>query len=182
MNAPPEGPHPLEAVLSAHPLLGRVPPDLRELLVERTVVRELGPAEAICREGFTPRAWFLLLEGKARVTRTRPDGGQEMLALLLPGALFGAVGLLCGERRAATVAAVEPSSVLEIPAELMVAESDDVSPRLALELREILALSLTAQLRTMNRRLVRLGRTLLGESDGDDSAPEPLSGWLLPDR
>ncbi|GEM_PF-1946349 len=172
----------LEESLSGHPLLGRMPPDQRELLLERSRIRELGPAEAICREGFTPTAWFVLLEGQARITRTRPDGAQEVLALLLPGALFGAVGLLCGERRSATAAALETARVLEIPAELLHAESDDLSPRLALELREILALSLTAQLRTMNRRLVRLGRKLLGESPSEEREPEPLSGWQLPPR
>lgn len=177
----PVAPEPaLEAWLAAHPLMGRMPPDQRELLLERSRLRELGPAEAVCREGLTPTAWFVLLEGGARITRTRPDGGQEVLAILEPGALFGAVGLLCGQRRAATVGATEGARVLEIPAELLHAESDDLSPRLALELREILALSLTAQLRIMNRRLLRLGRNLLGETEGEEEARPSLSGWQLP--
>jgi CRP-like cAMP-binding protein len=168
--------------LGAHALLGRLPPDLRELLLERSRVRDLMPAEAICREGFGPTSWFLMLGGRARVTRTRPDGGQELLAHLLPGALFGAVGLLCGQRRAATVAATEPSSVLEIPVELLQRESDETSPRLALELREVLALSLTAQLRTMNRRLYRLGQNLLGESGSNLTNLPAVNGWLLPNH
>ncbi len=166
--------------LKDHPLMGRVSPDLREFLIERAQVREVGPAEAICREGFTATAWFLMLAGEARVTRTRPDGGQEVLAHLLPGALFGLVGMLCGERRAATVAATEDAKVLEMPAALLRSESDDFSPRLALELREILALSMTSQLRTMNRRLYGLGRKLDGEAREDERGPEPVNGWLLP--
>ncbi len=170
----------LNALFTAHPLLGRMPPDQRELLFERSRVRDHGPAEAICREGFAPTSWFVLLEGQARVSRTRPDGGQELLALLHPGALFGAVGLLCGHRRGATVAACESARVLEIPGELLQAQADDLSPRLSLELREILALSLTSQLRTMNRRLVGLGRKLLGEVEESSEPPEAAAGWQLP--
>ncbi len=175
-------PDELEGVLGQHALLGRLQPDLRAMLLDQATVHTFGPAEAVCREGFSPTRWYLLLEGEVRVTRTRPDGGQELLARLAPGAIFGIVGLLAGRRRAATAAAVEASSVLAFRVAMLQGVGGDTAARLSLELREVLALSMTRQLRTMNRRLYTLGRHLLGEAEESSEEAENSGRWLLPTR
>lgn len=173
-----EGSTPAEWV-AAHPLLRRVPEDLRPRLLERVKVRQLSPGEAITREGREATRWYLLVSGTARVSRTRPDGGQERLGRLLPGALFGAMGVCDGERRSATVAATSRATCLEFPAELLRGAPRSPDGRLSLALRELLAVSLNHQLRAANQRLATLGRRLAGE-DAEEEAPEE-GGWAQPD-
>ena len=141
-------------------------------------MRAVQPGEAICREGSAPTEWYLLTEGGGRVSRTRPDGGQELIARIEPGSIFGVVGILDGLRRSATVAALRPSVCLVFPSSLLGDSSTaQTSGRLGLCLSELLCAALNQQLRAINQRLLGMAR----EAAGQPELPAPrggFGGWL----
>lgn len=170
----------IEAHVAEHKLLGAVDPALRKLLLAQVTVRRLSPGEAITREGSVATRFYLLVEGGARVSRTRPDGGQEVLARLSPGALFGVLGVSDGLPRSTTVAATGPAICLVFPASLLDGAPRSPEARLALALREVVALAANHQLRAANRRLYSQGRRMYGETTLEpDIAPE--GGWNQPE-
>ncbi|MED5369986.1 MAG: cyclic nucleotide-binding domain-containing protein [Myxococcota bacterium] len=172
--------------LEQHPLLGGLGEETRELLLERGELRDLIPAEAIAREGRPADACFLLLEGQARVTRSTPKGAQLELARLNPGSLFGLVGLRDDTLRPATYAAIGPSQVLEIPADVLDAAPRSPQARHALAIREVLALALQTQLRVANQHLIHRAAAVRAELE-EIPVPEPdaweahtYGGWKPP--
>ncbi len=162
------------ALLESHPLFGRFSSDERRLLAGAISTRELFPGEAICREGGLPNEWYVLVEGKARVSRTRTDGGQEILSYLEPGAVFGVIGVLDGGRRSATVAALQPASCLVFPRALL----EDDNTRLTLCLGELLCMALNHQLRAVNQRLLGMAREV-NQQEGPTNS-RSYGGWRLP--
>lgn len=168
-------------IIANHPLLSRLSPEMRALLEGQVKLRELSPAEAITREGSVATRWYLLIEGQARVSRTRPNGAQEVLARLGPGALLGCVGLSDGRRRPTTIAAVGPARCLEFPRSLLQGEPRSPQGRLALRLWEILGLAMSLQLRAANQRLYVMGRRLQGHATDPGAPPVDHGGWVQPD-
>ncbi|MCB9761440.1 MAG: cyclic nucleotide-binding domain-containing protein [Alphaproteobacteria bacterium] len=167
-------------VIAAHPLLGHLSGELRGALSERVKVRQLIPGEAITREGSTATRWYVLVEGLVRVSRTRPDGGQEVLGRLKPGALFGCMGVCDGQPRSSTTAAIGPSRCLEFPADLLLGAPRTLEGRLSLALRAVLAVAMNMQLRAANQRLYVIGRRMFGESTAE-YVKETEGGWVQPD-
>jgi CRP/FNR family cyclic AMP-dependent transcriptional regulator len=101
-------------------LLGRVPlfadlsdRDLREL-AQVAVPRSYQPGQAIFREGDSGDTCFVVREGCVRVTRRHSDGRVITLAELRPGDMFGELAMFGGERRSASVEALEPTRALAI--------------------------------------------------------------------
>lgn len=158
-------------VLEEHPLFQRFSEAERARLLGDAQVREVFPGEAICREGSPANEWYLLIEGRARVSRTRPDGGQEIIAALEAGALFGVVGVLDNERRPATIAALQPGRCLVFSRGLLEAEG-----RQSLCLAELLCMALNHQLRAVNQRLLGMAR----DADGAEGGGRDFGGWRQP--
>jgi CRP-like cAMP-binding protein len=52
-------------------------------------VQEFVPGEYVFREGESGNRLFLITEGEVRISRIVPGSGEEALAVLKPGALFG---------------------------------------------------------------------------------------------
>ena len=71
------------------------------------------PGEAIVRQGDEGDSMFVLLSGRARVTLE--PSGQEV-AIIPAGGFFGEMSMLTGDRRTATVRALDDTLVLEIAA------------------------------------------------------------------
>jgi hypothetical protein len=69
------------------------------------------PGALIIREGATADAAYLIVSGKCRAYRAI-EGGQEPLAIMGPGDVFGEMALLLDEPRAASVEAVDTVVVL----------------------------------------------------------------------
>ncbi len=82
-------------------------------LVELMEYRELGDGEVICREGEGGDRIFVLVAGKAEVSR-RIDKDTRRLAFLGGGSIFGEISMLTGTPPTSTVAAVGDAEVLEI--------------------------------------------------------------------
>jgi cAMP-binding proteins - catabolite gene activator and regulatory subunit of cAMP-dependent protein kinases len=58
--------------------------------------------------------FFLIREGKVKVTMISPEGKEIILSILGPGEFFGEMALLEDEPRSATVVATEPLELLTI--------------------------------------------------------------------
>jgi CRP-like cAMP-binding protein len=65
--------------------------------------------EVLVREGDAGREFYVMVEGKAKVTRN----GRE-IAVLGPGSYFGELALLDGQKRDATVTTSTPSELLVV--------------------------------------------------------------------
>ena len=99
-DAPPE--------LRELPVLGLLAPEVRELVLASFEVREHGFGDVIVREGGAPDGFYVVLDGRARVVATGPDGQEVALALLHPGDAFGEEGLFDHAPRSASVRASGP--------------------------------------------------------------------------
>lgn len=113
-EAPP--PRPVRASKPAPDMLSAV--DILSSLSAEQRARLSPPAadlyaagEVIVREGDEGSSMFVVQSGEAAVTLAGTEGE---VARLRPGAFFGEISLLTGERRTATVTAVQDCEVIEI--------------------------------------------------------------------
>jgi CRP/FNR family transcriptional regulator, cyclic AMP receptor protein len=104
----------------------------------------------VFHEGDPGDACYIVREGSCRVTREHPDGRAITLATLGPGAIFGELAMLDGERRSASVEASENTELVALPA-------SDVRNliREHPEMAEKLVVALTRRLREANERISR---------------------------
>jgi cAMP-dependent protein kinase regulator len=144
---PLEPPPPLAGAASpaAPPVLARIVagPAMDEL-ASRLQIRHVAAGEVIVREGEAGDSLFVVAAGRVRVTR-----GPAALELsrLGPGSFFGELALLGERRRHATVQAVEPTQLYEIPraaVEDIARRHPEVQPALERLYRERLIATLVA--------------------------------------
>jgi CRP-like cAMP-binding protein len=64
-----------------------------ERVAEVTRSQEFSPGEYIFREGESGNRLYLITEGEVRISRVVPGSGEEALAVLKPGALFGEMAI-----------------------------------------------------------------------------------------
>lgn len=101
--------------LEALPLLRQLDPQLRSELVRPSRVVSLGEGEAVCRQGDTDRALFIVLSGRLAVAKSSAGRKRKVVAFLETGAVFGEAAFFLGQTRTADVVCMEDSRVLEIP-------------------------------------------------------------------
>ncbi|MDP2274481.1 MAG: cyclic nucleotide-binding domain-containing protein [Archangium sp.] len=85
-------------------------------LVELLDYRELKEGEVICTEGQTTDRIFVLVAGKAEVSR-QVEGEAKTLAFLGGGSIFGEISMLTGAAPTSTITAVSACDLLEIQRE-----------------------------------------------------------------
>jgi CRP-like cAMP-binding protein len=88
--------------------------ELRTLAAELRPI-QLGPLERILLEGRPGNSLFLLQQGSLEVLR-KQGRSERQIALLGPPAVVGELSFLTGEKRSATVRAVDGATVLEVAA------------------------------------------------------------------
>ena len=115
------------------PHLASLAPSEAAQLVAELVVWSVPARDLIAIEGEPCRGFFQLLDGRARLYRTGPDGREQIMRLLHPGDTFGEVPVFDGGGNPATIEALEECRVLLIPAAAFrrIIESH---PRVALDL------------------------------------------------
>lgn len=94
---------------------------------------QVEPGTLLCREGEAGNAMFIIVRGEAEIYK-----GQQLMALLGPGEMFGEMALLTGEERSASVVARTAMELYELDRsdfEAMLTRS----PHLASGLSRILA-------------------------------------------
>lgn len=172
----------LLALLASHDLFATLKPEHHLRLAGAARRRDLVPGEAICRQGRPAQSFFLLVEGTARVTCSRPDGSQEVLVLARPGSLLGVVGVGDASPRPATIGSVGPGVVLEFPGDLLTADPRTPEAALALALREVLAVALDHQLRAANQEIaLRIDEALERPPTDEWSSQTQGGGWKSPE-
>lgn len=115
-------------------LLGRLPifSGLSEgelgRLADVAVPRTYAPAEVVFREGDEGSSCYVVRSGSLKATKTHSDGRTIALATLRSGDMFGELALFSGERRSATIEAVEPTGAVALLADdirrLLLAQPD----------------------------------------------------------
>jgi CRP/FNR family cyclic AMP-dependent transcriptional regulator len=119
--------------------------------VARVAIPRSYPRETrVFHEGDPGDACYVVSKGSCRVTRQHSDGRVITLATLGPGAIFGELAMLDGERRSASVETAEDTELLALPAA-------DLRPliRAHPEVGEKLVVALTRRLREANERIAR---------------------------
>jgi predicted acylesterase/phospholipase RssA/CRP-like cAMP-binding protein len=96
-------------------VFGSLSADAREFLSSRLEVLPLRSGEALMREGDDPDALYLIVVGRLRVSMTRADQIETVVAELGRGEVVGEMALMTNEPRSATVTAVRDSEVLRLP-------------------------------------------------------------------
>jgi CRP-like cAMP-binding protein len=109
--APPPPPRRLPSKV---PLFDDLSEDAFVSFVTKLGYRRWQPGELILTEGEPGRSFFVIVEGRVRVFKNVEGGPGFELAQLGEGAFFGEMALLSGTPRAASVAAVEETELLEI--------------------------------------------------------------------
>ncbi len=76
--------------------------------------RRYAKDDVIFHESEAGDVFFLIKEGKVKVTMISPEGKEIILSMLGPGDFFGEMALLDDEPRSATVVAMEPLELVTI--------------------------------------------------------------------
>jgi CRP-like cAMP-binding protein len=113
LASPDPGGHADPAARPPLPLFAELERDAFLALVPELDYRELKEGEVVCKENEGGDRLYVLVAGKAEVTRTT-DGQPKTLAFLGGGAIFGEISLLTGAPLTASVTAVSECEVLEI--------------------------------------------------------------------
>ena len=98
------------------PLFADLERDAFVELVELLDYKELKEGEVICKEGQTTDRIFVLVAGKAEVSRM-VEGEAKTLAFLGGGSIFGEISMLTGAPPTSTITAVSDCDLLEIQRE-----------------------------------------------------------------
>ncbi|MFT5584126.1 MAG: CRP-like cAMP-binding protein [Cognaticolwellia sp.] len=171
----------LPAFLGEHPLFKSLDEQALAHLLAHCQVLDFGPAHAIAREGSAADSCFVLLDGQARATRTRPNGAQDELARVAPGGVFGLVGFVGKGQRPCTYGALGPCSVLCIQASVLDVPARTPQAKQVLALRELLALGLQSQLRVANEHLVNRAAAVRAPERGlSEWEAMTHGGWKAP--
>ena len=88
------------------------------LLISNSKIRNFQPNENIVNQNEEGDSLFVILAGNARVSLNK-EGKDIKLGLLSPGDAFGEFSLLTGDRRSATVKAINHLESIEIPKEAL---------------------------------------------------------------
>ena len=99
------------AVLETSLIFAHLPASEREWLLAGGNVQRLKAAEIVFRSGDPATQVFCVLTGSVEV---EASGSGIVLNRLLPGEMFGEIGVIEGRSRTATVRAAEPCALLAI--------------------------------------------------------------------
>jgi|SRR5215217_2680827 len=132
-------------------------------LVGRMAWRRVRPEEVVSREGEPTDHLYVLVAGKAEVTR-QMDGESKTLGFLGGGSIFGEIALLTGATPTATVAAVSDTEVFEIRREHLnaVAKNHPAVPQILADFAQ-----------------QRMARNLMATSPMFQTLPESERGAML---
>lgn len=120
------------------------------------------PGQQILLEGEQPPGLFLVERGKVRLSRTAPDGREQVLAMVGPGDHFNLVPLFDGDPNPSTARAMSPVTCLLLPRTDLIAlirRHPDLAlaalSSLAGDLRELVVLVEDLAFRSVRARMAR---------------------------
>ncbi|MFA5083198.1 MAG: cyclic nucleotide-binding domain-containing protein [Hydrogenophilaceae bacterium] len=103
--------------LLTNPSFEKVPPSLLQRLFERFHPLAAQAGQVMLRQGEPGDYYYLIRQGRARVSRQGHNGREVILADVGPGQGFGEEALISGEPRNATVTMLEPGLLMRLAAD-----------------------------------------------------------------
>ena len=95
--------------------------------------------DVLFKEGDPPSALYLVLRGRVAIAITNPiDHRESVVALMEQGDLFGEMGMLDDGPRSASARALEPTTMLAVPYDVVLSIFDD-NPKLLWNVTRLLA-------------------------------------------
>jgi CRP-like cAMP-binding protein/sugar phosphate permease len=98
------------------PALARLDAQQRAALLAAATVRDVPAGATIVGVGEVGDAAYFILSGRVAAGTPEADGGYRSLSSMRAGDFFGEIAALTGSLRTATVAAEEPTTIMEVPA------------------------------------------------------------------
>jgi CRP-like cAMP-binding protein len=141
--------------------------------LERAMVGEVyEDGDVLIREGEHGDTFYVIVQGKVRVTRKRADGEVMELGTMETGEVFGLVALIDNQRRSATCTAVGHVAVATLPrgAFTLLYKGDT---RFAYQFQHMIARQLVRDARALNEAL--LGAMVSGQEARPITEPHSLS-------
>ncbi|MGE0787732.1 MAG: cyclic nucleotide-binding domain-containing protein [Sandaracinaceae bacterium] len=108
------------------PLFSDLPADAFARVLGALKLRRERPGASIVREGEPGQSFFVLARGSVAVMKHLAQGGEQTLATLGEGAIFGEMALVSASPRTATVRCVTDCDLLEFDREALSAASREV--------------------------------------------------------
>lgn len=140
-------------------------------LAQGAVWRDYDSGEVVFLEGDRPYGLYYLQRGWLKISKTSPQGREQILQFLEPGATFNAVGLFANQPNPATAIALEPAGVWILRRDAVMTLlgrrpelAQHVIERMADRILELVDLVGDLSFRTVSQRLARL---LLADAAGD---------------
>lgn len=170
-----------EQVLAETEFFAEAPADLLSKIGAAGKVRELVRGDVLFEVNDEPTSLYVVLSGRIAIAiGNKPfDHRESVIALMDAGDLFGEMGMLDNNPRSAGARALEASSVLEIPYDVVLAQLDGSSHLMWNVIR-----MLSRRLRSMDRALAdsvfldvtgRTAKRLLDLSAGKDEFVLPVT-------
>ncbi len=166
----------MDAVLASIPLFAALDEEAAAALSTRLSIRGVPRGHVVFREGDTGDRLFVVLDGKVKISRTSPDGRENLLSVLGPGEMFGELSLFDPGARTATATTITDSRLASL-------DHDDLRPWLTgrPEVATHLLRALAQRLRRTNEAMAdlvfsdvpgRVAKALLDLADkfGDEDA------------
>jgi len=97
-----------------------------------------GKEHVIFNEGDAGTAWYMIVKGRVKISKSSPDGKERTLVLLGPGDVFGELALIDGEPRSADAVVAEDSEFLVVSREEFLTFVMD-QPQVAMSLLVVLS-------------------------------------------
>lgn len=136
-------------------------PTLRRV-IDLMGVHQAQPDEAICKQGESGRALFLVRAGEVVVCRDLPDGRRIKMVRMGPGEFFGEMTLIDIQKRSATVMVEKPALLYSLGnRDLYTLYQQDVAGYVMI--LQNLCRELSRRLRATNKKLQELA-----EDDDDE--------------
>lgn len=128
----------IEEELSRVPVMAALSAEERTLLASRVRVVPFGAGETVVREGEQGDSMYIIHAGACEILKEDKHGVSSRVVVIQKGDFFGEMSLLTGEKRAATVRAIEDSRFIFIDKPLF-AEMISSKPEITSFLAEVLA-------------------------------------------
>ena len=138
-----------QSLLEGIPLFREVPLHHLGELARFARSESFSPGETIVRMGEPGSTLYIIRAGRVNVVREQASGKSVILAMFGPGEFFGELSIFDGERRSATVIAVEQTETVSL-GRFDIMRIVTHNPQVGLSLLK----SLSARLRATDDRLV----------------------------
>src|SRR5207344_3665188 len=104
-----------EDVLTRAPLFETLDDEGARALRAGVVDVQLARGDRLFDEGNDGDRLYVILDGKIKLTRTAPDGRENLLSVLGPGEMFGELSLFDPRPRTASAVAVTDATLAALP-------------------------------------------------------------------